>query len=195
RTADVLPTILGRLGIAAPHGLDGVDLLSGAAPTAAYAETLYPQTFGWAPLHAWRRGSLKLVDAPQAEVYDLASDPGEARNLLPAGGASESERLRRAASESETLRRDLAAFRRDERTGRATPPDAETAERLRALGYVASADPMPSGRDLLDPKAALPRWQAFEEATWADTRGETEAAIAGLRRLVGEEPANPVFRR
>src|SRR5262249_2550614 len=65
RTADVLPTILGRLGIAAPHGLHGVGLLSRPPPAAAYAETLYPQTFGWAPLHAWRRGSLKLVDAPQ----------------------------------------------------------------------------------------------------------------------------------
>jgi arylsulfatase A-like enzyme/Flp pilus assembly protein TadD len=189
RTADVLPTLLGRLGVAPPRGLDGIDLLSGAGATAAYAETLYPRTFGWAPLHAWRRGSLKLVDAPQAEVYDLASDPGEARNLLGAGAS-------RQTAEAETLRRDLAAFRRDERTGRAVPPDAETAERLRALGYAASASPpTPAGRDLLDPKAALPRWQAFEESTWAETRGETEAAIAALGRLVDEEPANPVFRR
>jgi choline-sulfatase len=189
RTADVLPTLLGRLGAALPRGLDGVDLFSGAGATAAYAETLYPRTFGWAPLHAWRRGSLKLVDAPQPEVYDLASDPGEARNLLAASTSAQT-------AEAETLRRDLAAFRRDERTRAAAPPDADTAERLRALGYVASATPeTPAGRDLLDPKAALARWQAFEEATWAETRGETDASIAALRRLVDEEPANPVFRR
>jgi len=185
RTSDVLPTILGRLGLQAPPGLDGVDLLDRPPAGEAYAETLYPRTFGWAPLRAYRIGRRKLIDAPRAELYDLGADPGETRNLFgeDRGPAS---RLKQA----------LAAFRANERAAVAEPADPEVAERLRALGYVAAA-PTPIGDEsaLRDPKDALALFRDFEDATWAGARGEPEAAVAGLRRLVAREPDNPTFRR
>ena len=191
RTADVLPTILAHLGVAAPGGLDGSDLLAGAPRRETYAETLYPASLGWSPLRSWRAGSLKLIDAPRPELYDIASDPGETRDLSP-----------QRPQETDRLRRALVAFTKDETMTAAAVP-AEVAERLRALGYVGSA---PVAGDSLsrllihsarakDPKDVLPLWQSFEEAIWAEARGDRDSALATLRALVGEEPANVAFRR
>jgi tetratricopeptide (TPR) repeat protein len=38
-------------------------------------------------------------------------------------------------------------------------------------------------------------YRAFEDAVWADGRGDRAAAVRGLRRLVADDPGNPVFRR
>jgi Flp pilus assembly protein TadD len=51
------------------------------------------------------------------------------------------------------------------------------------------------GRPLVDPKDALASFREFEEATWAEGRGDRAAALAGLRGLTARDPANPVFRR
>ncbi|MGE0453346.1 MAG: sulfatase-like hydrolase/transferase [Vicinamibacteria bacterium] len=186
RSVDVMPTLLGRLGVAAPAGLDGADLLSGPAPREAYAESRYAASFGWAPLHAFRLGSLKLIDAPRPELFDLATDPGEARNLA-------GERAR----DVERLRGALRALRsREVAAGRAAS-DLETAERLKALGYVAApaAPARDAGTAARDPKDALPLYRAFENAVWADARGESAAAASELGRLVAQEPGNASFRR
>jgi arylsulfatase A-like enzyme len=67
----------------------------------------------------------KLILAPQsAELYDLANDPGERRNLA-AGAAQVRERL------ADRLRLRLAAFREAPEGS-----DAERREMLRSLGYV-----------------------------------------------------------
>jgi arylsulfatase A-like enzyme/Tfp pilus assembly protein PilF len=183
RSADVVPTLLARLGVAPPPRLDGVDLLA-ARPNESYAESLYPQALGWAPLRAFRVGSLRYVDAPRPELYDLAEDPGETTNRI-ADRAQEAERLRGA----------LVALRAGERAPSTAGVSAETAERLGALGYVAGAAAPASSGGLRDPKDALPLWQRFEEASWAAARGDEAAALPALRALVRDEPANAAFRR
>jgi arylsulfatase A-like enzyme/Tfp pilus assembly protein PilF len=187
RTVDLLPTLLGRLGLAAPAGLDGADLLAAAAPPReAYAETFYPATFGWSPLRSFRMGSLKLVDAPRPELFDLASDPQEADDLAP-----------QRAESVERLRQALRALVGRGRPASSAAADPATEERLRALGYVTAAaapDLEPTaGRPA--PRDRVTSYRAFEEAVWADARGDRDAAVAGLRRLVDEDPQNLVFRR
>jgi choline-sulfatase len=85
RLTDVMPTILDLLGLPAP-AIDGVSLINtmnGADPDLeAYAESLYPRHWGWAPLFALRSGRFKLIDAPRPELYDLARDPFEERNIV-----------------------------------------------------------------------------------------------------------------
>ncbi len=184
RTRDVLPTLLGRLGVAAPAGLDGADLFAGPATAEAYAESLYPATFGWAPLHAFRLGRYKRIEAPRPELYDLEADPGETRNLLE-----------QQPQEARRLHEALVAFRSRERSAAPVGADPEVAERLKALGYVASAPASAAAASGLDPKEALPQFRAFEEASWAAARGEPAAAVAALRGLVKREPGNAVFRR
>jgi arylsulfatase A-like enzyme/Flp pilus assembly protein TadD len=186
RTADLAPTLLGRLGLAIPAGLDGVDLFASGPAREAYAETLYPASFGWSSLRSFRMGSLKLVDAPRPELYDLAADPQEATNLAP-----------QRPETVERLRQALRALRARERAPAAASLDPAAVERLRALGYVSASAPAesdaPAGSE--DPKDRLASYRAFEDAVWADVRGDTRAAVAGLRRLVAEEPGNAVFRR
>jgi arylsulfatase A-like enzyme/Flp pilus assembly protein TadD len=181
RASDVLPTLLARLGVPAPAGLDGRDLLAGEGRE-AYAESEYPARLGFAPLRALRVGGLKLIEAPRPELYDLAADPEERRNLA-AERPADVERLRAA----------LAAARRGERSAPATA-DAAIAERLRALGYAAGGVRAPGGNGE-DPKDALPLWRRFEDATWAQARGDHDRAAGLLRALVAERPANAAFRR
>jgi arylsulfatase A-like enzyme len=47
----------------------------------SYAETLYPRTFGWAPLRALRAEGFKYIDTPKAELYRVATDTAETTNL------------------------------------------------------------------------------------------------------------------
>jgi arylsulfatase A-like enzyme/Tfp pilus assembly protein PilF len=184
RSVDILPTILARAGVAVPAGLPGADLLQGPRPRESYAETLYPQTLGWAPLRALRSGSLRLIEAPRPELYDLADDPGETRN-----------RFGEQPQEAQRLRDALAALRRSERQSAAGPADSESAARLRALGYVAGAPAGSAPQVARDPKDALSLWQRLEEANWAAARGDDAAAVPVLRALLAEEPANLAFRR
>jgi len=183
RTADLMPTLLGRLGLKPTQPLDGVDLFEKRV-SVAYAESVYPATFGWSPLRSMRQGSLKLIDAPRPELYDLASDPGEVSDLS----------LQRP-EDTKRLRAALQAFRRDAREAAHAAVDGESAERLRALGYVATqtAAEEPDGGP--DPKERIEAYRAFEDATWADARGDTEKALEGLRRVAASDPGNPVFRR
>jgi arylsulfatase A-like enzyme/Flp pilus assembly protein TadD len=183
RTADVAPTVLGAMGVPAPSDLDGADLMR-TKPQEAYAESRYAAGFGWAPLFSFRAGALKFVEAPRPELYDLAADPHETRDLA-----------RERPSDAARLRSALAAFRRAERAGSAAPIDPGSAEKLRALGYVAGPAPALSVATGRDPKDALPLWQRFEEASWARTRGEPEAAASALRDLVAQDPGNPAFLR
>ncbi|HJS57990.1 MAG TPA: sulfatase-like hydrolase/transferase [Vicinamibacteria bacterium] len=183
RTADLMPTLLGRLGLKPTQPLDGVDLFEKRV-SVSYAESAYPASFGWSPLRSIRQGTLKLIDAPRPELYDLESDPGEVSDLSFTR-AEDMARLRGA----------LQAFRRDKREAARAAVDGESAERLRALGYVATppAAEEPDGGP--DPKERIGAYRAFEDATWAEAREDTGKALEGLRRVVAADPGNPVFRR
>ena len=185
RTADLLPTLLAAAGIPAPAGLDGVDVIGGPRARESYAETIYPRTLGWAPLHSFRVGALKYIDAPRPELYDLAQDPGEQDDLAA-----------RRPDDVARLSAALAAMRAAERTAVRTASDPQVAERLRALGYVSGA-PVASAETtaLADPKDRIALWHRFEEAIWADARGDRVAALKAFRALVEAEPRNATFRR
>jgi predicted Zn-dependent protease len=85
RTIDILPTILDLVGTSVPAQFDGESLKASLAGTdiasrPAVGETDYPLRFGWAPLRSLREGSLKFIQAPRPEFYDLQSDPKELQN-------------------------------------------------------------------------------------------------------------------
>jgi arylsulfatase A-like enzyme/Flp pilus assembly protein TadD len=186
RTADLLPTLMGALGEPVAAGLDGVDRLKQPSPRESYAETFYPAQFGWATLRSFRSGGLKLVDAPRPELYDLAGDPGEARDLA-----------RERPEAVERLRQAIRALRQRGRPSAYASPDAATQERLRSLGYAGASASIEADepRDLPDPKDKLEPFLAFEDALSAEARGDAAGARAALARLVAREPASPLFRR
>ena len=167
RTADVTPTLLALLGLGVPAGLDGRNLLAGPLPRESYAETLYPASFGWAPLFSYRLGSLKLVDAPRPELYDLAADPGEATNLAE-GRTDDLARLRQA----------LAAFRGADTPATARPLDPETEERLRCARLLPGR-PLP--RPCPASRSSIPRTRSPRSGNSRRRPGPRAAAIARRR--------------
>ena len=120
---DLAPTLLAHFGLGTDD-LPGQDLARPARPGGAMLS-----------LGAVRVGDRKLIlGAPGQpdELYDLAADPGESRNLLP-GANAEAELLRGVWERGNERARRLAG---DPRTAEGRPFTAEEIARLRALGYV-----------------------------------------------------------
>ena len=91
RTIDILPTVLGLLGVNAGEHMDGTwqPLLAGVGQPSGrplFGETDYPLHFGWAALRCVRDGQDKLIQTPRPEYYDLGSDPRELHNLYASAG-------------------------------------------------------------------------------------------------------------
>ena len=184
RAADLLPTLLVILGAPAQDGLDGRSLAGGGAGE-SYAETDYPGGFGWSPLRSWRLGNLKLIDAPDAELYDLARDPREERNLADA-----------EPREVERLRSVLSAALKTEVSREERRVSSDTEERLRSLGYVAGSSlRLTTGTKARDPKSALPLFRDFERAMASEARGDITASARILASLLSRDPGNLTFRR
>jgi arylsulfatase A-like enzyme len=135
RSVDVMPTILDLLGVPAPEGLDGRSLvgLMGGGETGdrlAYARI---QTAGVREMardasHKLIRNAFPIV--PTIELYDLAEDPGESRNLAK----QRSERVAQLEVALGELRSSVADEGPPSFEPQQTVP-AELRERLRALGY------------------------------------------------------------
>ncbi len=196
---DLGPTLAGLLGspfstTATGPKLDGRDLsaalLAGREPQRAevYAETHYPEIFGWSPLSMLRRRDAKYIRAPRPELYDLAGDPGEQVNLA-------------ASKDSETVGAGFAARLAEIDAGAVRTPsppvDAETSARLASLGYVAGGARSASGSsrsERPDPKDRIALFQRFEAAYSALRSGNADRAIADLRALAAADPGNATFR-
>ena len=184
RTVDIAPTIATLAGVRMPEGTEGTDLLVARSGSESYAETEYPAAFGWAPLRSWRLGTVKFIDAPKPELYDLSKDPGESTNLA----LSRPQEVERFAGI-------LKAARAREVARQETSSNAGVDERLRSLGYVASAAPRSLAEGGRDPKDAVPLFAAFEEALSAENRGDLVGAARGYRKLVAADRSNLVFLR
>jgi arylsulfatase A-like enzyme len=123
---DVYPTILDALGMTHPPGLVGRNLLAeDEGPRPVFTETSRTNE-----LRAVIEGNTKLIldlESERFELYELASDPGEQRDLAD----SEPER---AAELVATLREWMARVA-PESAGTERELSPEERERLRALGY------------------------------------------------------------
>lgn len=131
RHVDLLPTLLAGAGLPLPEGLAGRSLLAPADPAAAsYFEALSGHfNLGWAPLRGVIEGHYKAYEKPVPELYDLAADPGETRNL------ADGERRR-----LNSLRRLLPAESSWPPT-RQSAVSPEVAATLKSLGYLSDAAP------------------------------------------------------
>ncbi|HVR11076.1 MAG TPA: sulfatase-like hydrolase/transferase [Thermoanaerobaculia bacterium] len=94
---DLAPTLAGLLRLPWTRPADGRDLSAALTarreppPIDLYAETRYPEVFGWSPLAALRRRDLKYISGGGGawpELYDLTRDPHEAVNLAGTAGTA-----------------------------------------------------------------------------------------------------------
>jgi arylsulfatase A-like enzyme len=133
---DVMPTLLGLLGVPVPEGLDGVDLRAQLRGEAAPADRpLLAETGPGSnrdALRSLRDARFKLVldrRDGRRSLYDLAADPGEQRDV--------------SAEHPEVVARMVEVLARHAERERIAPvapePSREVRERLRALGYAEEA--------------------------------------------------------
>src|SRR4051794_3608906 len=185
--ADIAPTLLRTAGIAPPAAMKGRDLFQvhGAAVRDAdlYSETEYPRVAGWSPLQALTDGRWMTIRAGAAtEVYDLRADPREEHDL----SASQTAVGVAMAARADAIHASAAAA-----NPRAISSDA--AERLRALGYVASSASPATTAPAPNPSDRIAAWNAFEDALSALTAHRPDA-LPALRRLALANPDAPVMQ-
>ncbi len=175
RLTDVAPTLLQWLGVDAAGVRSGAPLQPLLAGQAAEARFAYSEAvsgvfnFQFAPLRSWRGEGWKYIHGPRPELFHLAQDPSETRNLAE----SEPQRV-------EQMRGALVAYVEREyphRTaaGGPQPLDAAAQRNLSALGYISA------GAAPLDD---------IDEIQWLrEPRGPHPADHTELTREVGEAPA------
>ena len=198
RGVDVMPTLVDLAGLDVPAGLDGRSLrpaLSGRSMTdaPAYIEGLAAERhLGWAPLHGMRTSTWKFIDAPRQELYDLAADAAETTN-----------RIDERRDHADALRAQMNAAMQSQPAGAAPArPDAETAARLRALGYLGGrrAEPAADGRtpDVAqarrDPKDGIGLINTLETAVALSTI-DPGRAISLVESVLREDPHIELARR
>lgn len=185
RHVDVVPTVLDAVGLPAPAHLPGRSLLpvvAGAVSSTepSYFDSLAPaKNLGWAPLYGLVDGTTKYIALPIPEIYDLAEDPGEQRNLA----ARRPDLLERMGETLRGLRSADAGWTRAEES-------AEVRERLRSLGYVTARHPVDKKAytEDDDPKRLIALDAELQAATDRYNAGDLPGAISAAESVVRRRP-------
>jgi len=182
---DIFPTVCDLLGLEKPtplHGRSLVPLLEGKKlpERDIYFEALTAYcNRGWAPLRGFISGSSKFIESPLPELYDLDKDFGETRNL------AESRDVKPQQDRFNNLFAGLAIAGAEKAR---QEMDAETREKLRSLGYLASPQAkVKTGFTAADDlKTLLPYHTKWMQATLAQQGGRLEEAMTLLREIIAE---------
>jgi arylsulfatase A-like enzyme/Tfp pilus assembly protein PilF len=180
---DIPATLLDLAGVAA-DGLDGVSLRAALEGRAAAARTVYSETlyaryhFGWSELFAATDARFRYIRAPRPELYDVAKDPGEKENLAAARAST-------ATAMNEWIGRTAGA-------SAITAPEeveAETREKLAALGYVGSGSAsLATAGDLPDPKDKIATYEDYKRALQLRQQGKNAEAVEQFRKVLAQNP-------
>jgi len=179
--ADVAPTAAKLLGTAMTD-VDGVDLSVRPVPARElYAESFAPPVeFGWAPLRTVRSGQWKYIATPKPELYDIRNDAGENHNVVAA-----------QAADADRLDKRVARYGAAQTPSLLAGLNPESAERLRALGYVGAGSAMshePSAMARPDPKDRREAAAAMAQVSAGELRGAN--LIKALEAITRNDPRN-----
>lgn len=183
---DVFPTILGVLGVSAPGPTTGRTLQPAFAgqplperPCYGESEAPYLEA-GWCPLRTWTTSRWKFIQTTQAELYDLAADPGELRNLL-ADQPDEAAELEQALSDFES--------RLEVRQGAATVLTPAERQALAGLGYTGGREPARRQKGKLrDIKETIQYVEEAHRCSHLVHQGQADRAQAILEEVVQALP-------
>lgn len=173
--ADVAPTIAKLTGT---DGLKASGISLFDAPTSparrVYSETMLPRIhFGWSDLGSAIDATHHYIRAPRPELFDLANDPSEKRNVIAD--------QRRVYAD---LRKHVESLGADYK-----PPavvTGEEAEKLAALGYIGQV--RDAGGDLPDPKDRIGELERMKEGSALEKRNDVEGALAIYREVIQKNP-------
>lgn len=180
RHIDILPTILDAVGEAKPSELTGQSLLPAGrkeAEEGSYFEALSAAfNRGWAPLRGMAARGDKYIDLPIPELYDLPTDPKEAKNLVPEAPDA-LRRLRKRLLELPAAPRERGTI------------GSEEAAKLRSLGYLTgSSETKETYGPQDDPKTLIAVDQKLHTIMELSDRGKCDEALPIARKVVAENP-------
>lgn len=187
---DLMPTVLQHLNIAVPAEVQGRSLLPlmGASkedPRSLYAETFLPRLhFNWSELRSVETERYQFIEAPRPELYDLAADPGETRNLFTEKKAVAEELSARLSA----LVRNYSA---DQEMAEKTGLDPALMERLKSLGYAGfsgGGSSTAKGSALPDPKDRIQTYELISDAIAESQHGEYTASVEKLINALKTDP-------
>jgi arylsulfatase A-like enzyme/Tfp pilus assembly protein PilF len=178
RHVDLVPTILHRLGVRVPPTLPGRPLLPGNGDADTYFEAISASlNRGWAPLVGLIHGGRKYIDLPVPELYDLASDPGEKKNLANAD--------RRDLFTIRKLLADNAPPATNVKRGGVDPAEAA---QLMSLGYISGTAEKKVYTAADDPKNLIGVDNELHEVVALYQTGQLPKAIDILRGILKRDP-------
>ena len=175
---DITPTILDLIGLTIPGPVDGQSLVHPPSrERPLYFEALDAAlTRGWAPLRGVVQGDWKYIDLPEAELYDVAADPGELQN-----------RIDRDAH-ADPLKRALTQVSTKETSAPEVALDPEAAGRLRSLGYTGGSSRRSGSGPADDPKRLVALNEQFNTALTAFDEGRATEALSMFQAILRERP-------
>ena len=154
RSVDLFPTVMDLIDASstADDGTSLTPIMAGTVPTLgleAYSESLYPLRFGWSDLRALRAGRFKVIAAPRPELYDVERDPFEDHDIYAAERSIGDQLIARLQKMEQSASSSALALEYPS-------VDADTAARLRSLGYVSRSAGAVAATDALpDPKDGI----------------------------------------
>jgi arylsulfatase A-like enzyme/Flp pilus assembly protein TadD len=193
RHIDILPTLLDALDVPVPAGLPGRSLLPLIGDDAEHEVTTYFEALsgelnrGWAPLYGVIRGPHKYIRLPLPELYDLAADAAESRNLVDVQPDTARE-----------LERVLEFIRPQQESVSRAAESGDTLERLRSLGYTSPARGSRASESARrqgpfdeddDPKRLIALDSALQEVVGRYLDGDVRGALDRCRELVRRRPS------
>ncbi|MCA1733221.1 MAG: sulfatase-like hydrolase/transferase [Acidobacteria bacterium] len=175
---DIFPTVTTALGLGPGPALDGTDLLAvQAAERSIYSESWYPRLhYGWSELYSQVDSRYHFIEAPEVELYDHVTDPGETRNL-----AGEQ---RRVVSAMRSAIQEVVSQHPFEEP---SATDPETLRKLASLGYLGGGGSGSNGPKP-DPKEKIGLLTLFGRGAAHMQRAEYDEAVEIGRAIVAENP-------
>ena len=178
--ADVARTLAALAGVS-PSALkgEGMDLLAspkgGPSPRVLPMEAWLPfSEFRWLPLFGVTDGRYKWVRGKTDHLYDLAADPGEAKDLVA-----------QPPAEAVALKAKLPDL------PKVAPSEGRVDPALLGLGY----SPAPGGhfdpQNLPDPYDRVAILQDMAQGRLDRSAGQLDRAIARLKSATDRDPGNP----
>jgi tetratricopeptide (TPR) repeat protein len=189
---DIVPTVLGLTGLAAPPQVEGADLsgyLTGAPPKRPrllYTESLWPELYGCCGLFGVIDGSWKYIRAPKPELYDLSRDGEEKNNLVE----RQPQIARRLRDRLEQWEKAIVAAAKPQGNSGASLPKG-TLQQLESFGYVGGGTGAADfGADLKleDAKDFVVNFERCKTATELMAKRRYDEAGKLLLEVVAERP-------
>lgn len=183
---DIFPTVCDILDINKPDFLQGTSLypsLKGEPlpQRKIYFESLSPYySYGWAPIMGYIEDKTKFIESPVPELYDLAKDFREQKNLA---GKQDCDVYR------VKLTKLISSCSSDFSEQAVEMMDRKTLERLQSLGYV-FASPGRTKKEFGkedDVKFLLPFHNTCIEALELVQQGKVQSGIDLLKRVVNKD--------